>query len=58
MISVQNVDNDECFKWSIVRYLNPLDHNPRRITKADKDFAKKLDFKNKISSKNWGHSQN
>ena len=27
------------------RYLNPTDHNPRRITKADKDFPKKLDFK-------------
>ena len=40
------------FKWSIVRYLNPADHNPARITKADQDFAKNLDFKNKISSKN------
>ena len=24
----------------------PADHNPRRITKSDKDFAKRLDFKN------------
>ena len=23
----------------------PGDHNPRRITKGDKDFAKRLDFK-------------
>ena len=23
----------------------PADHNPWRITKADKDFAKRLDFK-------------
>ena len=37
---------NECFKWSIVRYLNHVDHNPRRTTKADKDFARKLDFKN------------
>ena len=29
----------------MVRYLNPAVHNPRRITKADKDFAKRLDFK-------------
>ena len=29
----------------MVRYLNPVDHKPRRITKADKDFAKRLDFK-------------
>ena len=27
------------------RYLNPPDHNPRRITKTDREFAKKLDFK-------------
>ena len=45
MINIQNIDDNECFKWSIVRYLNPADHNLRRITKADKDFAKKLDFK-------------
>ena len=32
-------------KWSLTRYLNPADHDPLRITKADQDFAKKLDFK-------------
>ena len=32
-------------KWCLVKYLHPADHNPRRITKADKDFAKRLDFK-------------
>ena len=26
--------NNEC----LVRYLHPADHNPGRITKADKDF--------------------
>ena len=30
-----------------MRYLNPADHKPRRITKADKDFAKWLDFKDR-----------
>ena len=29
----------------MARYLNPANHNPARITKADKDFAKKRDFK-------------
>ena len=29
----------------MVRYLNPAQRNPRRITKADKDFTKRLDFK-------------
>ena len=51
-IDIQNTDNNECFKWCLVRYLNPADHNPRRITKADKDFIKRLDFKDKISSQN------
>ena len=32
-------------KWFLVRHLNPADRNPVRITKTDKDFAKKLDFK-------------
>ena len=32
-------------KWYLVRHLNLADHNPRRITKADKDFSKRLDFK-------------
>ena len=42
------------FKWCFFRYLNPADHNPGRITKVDKDFGKRVDFKdiNKISSKN------
>ena len=30
-------------KWSQV--LNPVDYNSKRITKPDKDFAKKIDFK-------------
>ena len=28
-----------------MRYLNPVDHHPVIITKADKVFVKKLDFK-------------
>ena len=45
MINIQNTDNNECFKWCLVRYLHPADNNPRRITKPNKDFAKRLDFK-------------
>ena len=45
LINIQNIDDNECFKWSIVRYLNPANHHSARITKADKDFAKKVDFK-------------
>ena len=45
LIDIQNTDDNECFKWSMIRYLNPAYHHPARITKADKDFAKNLDFK-------------
>ena len=45
MINIQNIDDNECFKWRLVRYLNPEDHHPARITKADKDFDKNRDFK-------------
>ena len=45
LIKIQNIDDNECFKWCLVRYLNPAGHNPKRITKSDKDFAKRLDFK-------------
>ena len=45
LINIQKTDYNECSIQCLVRYLNPADYNPRRITKADKHFAKKLDFK-------------
>ena len=45
MINIPNIDDNECFKWSIVRYLNPADHHPTRNTETDKDFAETNDFK-------------
>ena len=45
LTNFQNIDDNYCFKWSLVRYLNPANYHPARITKADKDFAKILDFK-------------
>ena len=45
LINIQNIDDNECFKWCLVRYLNPVDRKPARITKADKGFAKNFDFK-------------
>ena len=32
IINIQNNDN-ECFKWSIVRALNPVKENPHRVTR-------------------------
>ena len=44
LINIQNIDDNECFKWSIVKYLNHANRHSAWITNADKDFAKKLDF--------------
>ena len=52
LINIQNIDDNECFKWSLVWYLNPANHHPAGVTKADKDFAKTLDSKDKFSHQN------
>ena len=59
LINIQNTDDNEWFKWSLVKYLNPTDHHSARITKAEKDFAWRLDFKkHKNPIKNERNSQN
>ena len=45
MINIQNIDDNECFKWCLVKNLNTTHRNPARIAKYDKDFGKNLDFK-------------
>ena len=42
LINMQNQD-DECFKWNILRVLNPKDNHPERI---DKDLKSKQDTLN------------
>ena len=37
LINLQNKD-DCCFAWCHVRYLNPKDRNPQRITKSDNKY--------------------
>ena len=54
LINIQNIDDNECFKWCLVRYLNPADHHPAIITKVDKAFSKILDFKQIIFLFNVG----
>ena len=41
LINIQNINDNEHFKWTVVRYLNPADHNPAKLPKTYKDFAKK-----------------
>ena len=33
-INIQNVNDKECFKWCLVRYLHPADHNPKKNHKS------------------------
>ena len=44
LINIQNVDN-ECFRWCLVRYLNPVTKNPAKIRNVDRRFAKQFNFK-------------
>ena len=38
-------NNDEqCFKWSVVRALNPVDIHPERVSKELKDQSERLDW--------------
>ena len=52
MINIENIDDNECFKWCLVRYLDRVDHNPKGIKKA-----KELDFKDDFSNKRYSHSK-
>ena len=45
LINIQNINNNECFNWCLVRYLHPLYHHPARIRKVDELCGDKLDFK-------------
>ena len=58
LINIQNADDKECLKWCLVRYLNPVDCNPARITKPAKKlilriyiFKKKLGTFTKLKSR-------
>ena len=44
MIGIQNIDDSECFKLYLVRYLYPADHHPASAREIDKLFGNKLDF--------------
>ena len=45
-INIRNIDDNECFQWSIVRYLNPADCNQEELQKLIKNLLKSLIFKN------------
>ena len=41
IINLKNEDN-KCFIWSLVRYVNPQKNHPERIKQEDYEFIKKL----------------
>ena len=41
LINIKNNDN-HCFIWSYIRYINPRDKNPNRIKLSDKELFKKV----------------
>ena len=43
LINLKNNDN-ECFRWCHIRYLNPQDGHPQRIKKIDKEYINQLDY--------------
>ena len=43
LINMKNEDN-ECFRWCHIRYLNPVDKDPQRIKKSDKQHIQDLDY--------------
>ena len=45
MINIQNIDDNECFKLCLGRYLHSKNHNLKIITKTDKNLSKRLNFK-------------
>ena len=43
LINLENEDND-CFRWCHIRYLNPKENNPQRIKKSDKRKVEQLSY--------------
>ena len=43
MVNLTNDDN-ECFRWCHIRYLNPQEKDPQRIKKSDKEILLQLDY--------------
>ena len=44
LINILNKDDDECFKWTVTRALNPVEDHPERVTKVLKEQAKQYNW--------------
>ena len=45
LINIQNIDDNECFKSSIARYVNPANHHPQEFQNLIKILLKNLTLK-------------
>ena len=45
LINIQNMDESECLKRCLVRYLHPAGHPPAKIRKFDKEFEREHDLR-------------
>jgi hypothetical protein len=45
LINIENMDDNECFRWCHVRHLMPKKQREKKITKSDRKFAETLDYK-------------
>ena len=43
LINIKN-DDDECFRWCHIRFLNPQRTNPQRINRVDKQMINELNY--------------
>ncbi len=43
IVNMEN-DDDQCFKWAVTRALNPVDKNPKRITKELRKQAEEFNW--------------
>ena len=43
LVNLKNEDN-ECFRWCHVRYLNPQEDHPHRIRKSDRELSEQLNY--------------
>ena len=50
MIDIQNIDDNECFKWCLARCLYPAGHHRAKSRKVGNYFAKERDFQSKLET--------
>ena len=43
LVNLKNDDN-ECFRWCHIRFLNPQEKDPHRIIKSDKTMVEQLNY--------------